>query len=91
MPQTSPRVRSRAIITDRLGLHLRPATRLVVLARTFRSDIRVIAKGTTADARSLLVLDMPAHGPEAEEAITALTGLILAGFDGLVDRAVAAA
>ena len=74
----------------------------MVLAKSFRSDIRVIAKGTTADAKSLLdlvilaaecgtTLDIVAHGPDAEEAVAALTGLLGAGLDGSVGRAAAAA
>ena len=48
------RDRRQFVIIDPLGLHLRPAAKLVVLAKSFRSDIRVIAKGTTADAKSSL-------------------------------------
>jgi phosphotransferase system HPr (HPr) family protein len=80
---------------------MRPATRLVVLARSFRSDIRVIAKGTMVNAKSLLellvlaigcgtMLDIVAHGPDAEEAVAALAHLIDAGFDRPRGRAAAA-
>jgi phosphocarrier protein HPr len=91
-----------AVITDPLGLHLRTAARLVVLARSFRSDIRIIARGATADAKSLLdlvvlaagcgtTLDIVAHGPDAEQAVAALAALIGDGFDGSVGRGAAAA
>ncbi len=91
-----------AVILDPLGLHLRSAARLVVLARSFRSDIRILAKGITADAKSLLdlvtlaagcgtPLDIVAHGPDAEEAVAALTELIGAGPNASVGRGVAAA
>jgi phosphotransferase system HPr (HPr) family protein len=90
------------IILDPLGLHLRPAAELAALARSFRSDIRIIAKGATADAKSLLglvtlaagcgtTLDIVAHGPDAEAAIAALTGFFVAGLEGCMSRAVAAA
>ncbi len=91
-----------AVITDPLGLHLRSAAKLVVLARSFRSDIRIVAKGVTADAKSLLdlvtlaagcgtTLDIVAHGPDAEEAGATLTGFFAAGLDGSMSRGVAAA
>ncbi len=87
MTETTPRIRSQAVITDRLGLHLRPASQLVGLARTFRSDIRILCKGATADAKSLLELlvlaigcgttvELVAHGPDAEQAVFALIDLI---------------
>jgi phosphocarrier protein HPr len=101
---TEPRLTDhrQAVITDPLGLHLRPAAKLVALARSFRSDIRIIARGTTADAKSLLglvtlaagcgtTLDIIAHGPDAERAVAALTRFFVAGLDGPVGRAVAAA
>jgi phosphotransferase system HPr (HPr) family protein len=89
------------VILDPLGLHLRPAARLAALARSFRSDIRIIAKGSTADAKSLLdlvalaagcgtTLDIVAHGPDAEGAVVALKEFFV-GHDGSVSRAVAAA
>jgi phosphocarrier protein HPr len=102
MTETSFTSRCQVVIIDPLGLHLRPAAKLVVLAKSFRSDIRIIAKGHTADVRSILdlvtlaaecgtTLDIVAHGPDAEEAVAALAGLIVAGFDGTVGRGVAAA
>jgi phosphotransferase system HPr (HPr) family protein len=101
MPETTLGIRSQVVIIDPLGLHLRPAAKVVVLAKSFLSDIRVIAKGTTADAKSLLelvvlaiecgtTLDIVAHGPDAEEAVAALTNLVIAGLDGPVGRAAAA-
>jgi phosphotransferase system HPr (HPr) family protein len=101
---TEPRLTDhrQVVIIDPVGLHLRPAAKLAALARSFRSDIRIIAKGTTADATSLLglvtlaagcgtTLDIVAHSPDAEAAVTALTGFFGAGLEGSVSRAVAAA
>jgi phosphocarrier protein HPr len=101
MTETSLRNRRQAVIIDHLGLHLRPAAKLVILANTFQSDIRVVCKGNTANAKSILdlvtlgaecgtMLDIVAHGPDAEEAVNALTDLIGAGLDGFVERTVAA-
>jgi phosphocarrier protein HPr len=102
MTETSLGSRREVVILDPLGLHLRPAARLVVLAKSFRSDIRIVAKGRTADVRSILelatlaaecgtTLDIEAHGPDAEEAVAALAGLLVAGLDGTAVRGAAAA
>jgi phosphocarrier protein HPr len=101
MTETSLRSYRQVIILDPLGLHLRPAAKLVNLANTFRSEIRVVCKGNTANAKSILdlvtlaaecgtKLDIVAHGPDAEEAVTTLTDLLGTGLDGLVERTVAA-
>ena len=102
MTETPLRDRRQAVIVDPLGLHLRPAAKLVSLAQSFRSEIRVICKGTTANGKSLLdlaslaaecgtTLEIVAHGPDAEEAVAALTDLISAGHNGSVNPGVAAA
>jgi phosphocarrier protein HPr len=102
MPDTLLRIRSQAVIIDPLGLHLRPAAKLVALARSFRSEIRVISKGTMVNGKSVLelvtlavgcgtTLEITAHGPDAEEAVAALSGLIVAGLDTPIGRGVAAA
>jgi phosphocarrier protein HPr len=102
MTETFLGSRRAVVILDPRGLHLRPAARLVVLAKAFRSDIRIVAKGRTADVRSILdlvtlaaecgtTLDIEAQGPDAEEAVAALAGLLVAGLDGSVVRGAAAA
>jgi phosphotransferase system HPr (HPr) family protein len=102
MTETSPRLSRAVVLVDPLGLHLRAAAKLVVLSKSFRSEIRVICRGAVADARSILDLatlgagrgtrlEIVAQGPDAEQAIEALTGLIVAGLDAPADRAVAAA
>jgi phosphotransferase system HPr (HPr) family protein len=89
-------------ITDPLGLHLRPAAKLAILAKSFRSDIRVLCQGATADAKSLLdlvvlaagcgsTLDLVAHGPDAEQAVAALSRLLRGGLGGAVTQGAAAA
>jgi phosphocarrier protein HPr len=102
MTDTPVRDCCQAVIIDPLGLHLRPAARLVSLAKSFRSEIRVLCKGTMANGKSILdlvtlaaecgtTLDIVAQGPDAEEAVAALSGLIVAGLDGSAGRGVAAA
>jgi phosphotransferase system HPr (HPr) family protein len=101
MTETTLRSRRPAVIIDPLGLHLRPAAKLVVLAKSFRSEIRVVCKGTIANAKSIIdlaalaaecgtTLEFVAHGPDAEEAVAALIDLIGAGLDGSVSRTAAA-
>lgn len=102
MTETSTRIRRQAVIIDPLGLHLRPAAKVVVLAKSFRSDIRVVHNGAMADGKSLLDLlilaieggakvDLIAHGPDAAEAVDALVDLIETGLEAPSQRAAAAA
>lgn len=73
------------------GLHMRPATKFVTLAKDFRSDIRVEHQGAWVDGKSLLemaclaaecgsTIGLEARGPDAEEALDALAELVAAGF-----------
>jgi phosphocarrier protein len=82
----------RVQIVNAYGLHVRPATKFVKLAQSFRSEIRVDHQGTQVNGKSLLdmtglaagcgtVLDLEAEGPDAEEALAALADLVAAGFD----------
>ncbi len=92
MVEAHPTPRRQAVIVDPLGLHMRCAARFVAVAQSFRSDVRVAAKGNTANGKSLLdlailaaecgtPLDIEARGPDAEEAVSALADLIAAGLD----------
>jgi phosphotransferase system HPr (HPr) family protein len=101
MTEISLGIRSQVVIIDQLGLHLRQAAKLAVLAKSFRSDILVVCGGKTANAKSILdlatlaaecgtTLDIVAHGPDAEDAVTALTDLFSIGLDGFARASVAA-
>jgi phosphotransferase system HPr (HPr) family protein len=101
MIETPLRDHRQVIIIDPVGLHLRHAAKLVTLAKSFTSDIGVVCRGNTANAKSILdlvtlvaecgtALEIVAHGPDAEEAVTALAGMIGAGLDCSVSRTVAA-
>ena len=94
-PIGSAPARRRVVIVDAPGLHMRPAGKFVTLAKTFRSDIVVICRGSMTDGKSILdlatlaaecgtALDIEAHGPDAEDAVAALADLILAGLDEVV-------
>ena len=86
-------------VRNAIGLHARPAARFVETARRFDADVRVAKAGggPAVSARSLTnlvalgarfreTLTVSAAGPQAREAIDALTQLALEGFgDGVAD------
>jgi len=74
-------------ITNKLGLHARPAAQFVKLARSFRSEIWLVKEGKRFSASSLIDvlrgnLDcgakamLEAHGVDADEALEGLQKLI---------------
>jgi phosphoenolpyruvate-protein phosphotransferase len=87
------------------GLHARPATRFVKLAKGFDSDIELVRDGKTANAKSSVKLmllavkedqevTVRANGADAAEAIDALIGYLenpRAGLDEDGDASAAAA
>ena len=86
-----PTLIRQAEILNALGLHLRLADRFVRLARDFQAEIRVSCGDRRVDGKSILdlvtlaaecgtQLELEAVGPDAEEALAALAGLIEAGF-----------
>lgn len=69
------------------GLHMRPAMQFVDLANSFHSDISVSHQDIHADAKSIMQMTMlaatcgtrlkiTAAGPDADQAIQALRGLV---------------
>lgn len=80
-------VRREVRISNKLGLHARPAAHFVKRARTFRSEIWLVTRGARYSASSLIDvlranLDcgttgiVEAHGPDAEEAVEELQKLL---------------
>jgi phosphotransferase system HPr (HPr) family protein len=80
------------VITNRVGLHARPARLLVQAAAKFQSRIQLQKDGKTANARSFInilklgaaagdALHIQAEGEDAETAIQTLTELIQRKFD----------
>ena len=78
-------------IRNRLGLHARAAAKLVHLANTFASEIRLVKDGVEVNCKSImgvLMLAAPresrvtvrAEGPDADAAIEAIGALIDAKF-----------
>ncbi len=75
-------------ITSEYGIHARPATRLVNLAMSFQSDIKLDAMGKTVNLKSIMGLmslgiykgeevRVTADGLDAEEALSALSNFII--------------
>jgi phosphocarrier protein HPr len=80
-----------SIVNER-GLHARASAKFVKLAAGFDAEITVSRDGQTVDARSIMGLmmlaagigstvEIAAEGPEAEEALGALSELIANRFD----------
>ncbi|MFN3879467.1 MAG: HPr family phosphocarrier protein [Brevundimonas sp.] len=79
-------------ICNTRGLHARASAKFVKLASSFESEIHVTRDGVTVDARSIMGLlmlgagigcsiDVSAEGPDADEAMEALTDLVARKFD----------
>ncbi len=79
-------------ISNRLGLHARPAMAFVDAANTFQSDIRVVKGEQEVDGKSIMQMMMlaatkgtelkiVATGEDAESAVTALVALVESKFD----------
>ncbi len=87
-----PVVEASLVITNKVGLHLRPAGLLVQTAARFQSKIVVLFAGKTANAKSIMgviklgismgdTIVVQAEGEDAEQAIAALTELVQRNFD----------
>ncbi len=81
-----------ALIQNRRGLHARAAAKFVKLAGQFDAQVMVSKKGMEVSGLSIMglmmlaagpgcTIDLRAEGPQAEEALGALTDLINSKFD----------
>ncbi|MGN7098120.1 HPr family phosphocarrier protein [Brevundimonas diminuta] len=79
-------------ICNQRGLHARASAKFVKLASEFESEIQVTRDGVTVDARSIMGLlmlgagigcgvEVKAEGPDAAQAVAALTDLVARRFD----------
>jgi phosphocarrier protein len=79
-------------LTNREGLHARPAMKLVEIASRFASDILIRHEGKEVNAKSIMmvltlgvsqgaVLEIVVSGEDAEDAMSALEKLITGKFD----------
>ncbi len=85
-------VETNVTITNRVGLHARPARLLVQTAAQYQSQIQLQRGDKTANAKSIVgvlklgavmgeMLVLRAEGEDAEKALDALTNLALRNFD----------
>jgi phosphocarrier protein HPr len=91
MTNDAPVARRQVEILNGWGLHMRPADKFVRIANGFASEVKVRVRGNEFSGKSILalaglgadkgtVLEIEAHGPDAEAAVVALAGLVLARF-----------
>ena len=84
-------VRVKAAIVNQRGLHARASAKFVETASKFRSEITVVKDDNSVSGRSIMglmmlaaakgtMVELIASGPDAREAIAALTSLIAARF-----------
>jgi phosphocarrier protein len=82
-----PIARRRVEVSHPEGFHLRTAHQFVCLAQRYAAEIRVRCHWAEAHGRSILelmglaagfgmVVELEAHGPDAEEAVMALADLL---------------
>ena len=78
-------------VTNKSGIHARPASLFVQTAAKFKSKVTVTAKGKTVDAKSILMIMsmglvkdteivIKAEGEDASTAVKALVELVQAKF-----------
>lgn len=81
-------------IVNPQGLHMRPAYLFAEMAAKFQSKIEVVKEHLRIDGKSVLsvltlgaaqgaTIDVEATGPDAQDALTALTDLVSHGFSTL--------
>ena len=79
-------------ISNKLGIHARPAAQFVKMASQFDSEIRVVKDGEEVDGKSIMglmmlaaghgsILTVNAEGADAEEALNALEALVIRNFE----------
>ncbi len=84
-------LRVKAAIVNQRGLHARASAKFVETASKFRSEITVVKDDNSVSGRSIMglmmlaaakgtIVELIANGPDAREAIAALTSLIAARF-----------
>jgi len=87
-----PVVETSLVITNKVGLHARPASLLVQTAAQFQSKIKVQLGERAVNAKSILnvmtlgatvgsTIVVRAEGEDAEQAVVALTDLVRRNFD----------
>jgi phosphocarrier protein HPr len=84
---------AKVIVRHEAGLHARPASQFVKLAKQFSSNVTVSSSGKTVSAKSLVLIltlgvqpnteiEVTAEGVDEQEAVVALVGLVERHFVG---------
>lgn len=79
-------------ITNKLGIHARPAAQMVKTANTFDAEITIEKDGEEVDGKSIMglmmlaaghgsILRITTEGPQAEDALKAIIDLIGRDFE----------
>ncbi len=79
------------LVVNPLGMHLRPAQRLVQTVLGFQCDVHIIRAGHRVNAKSIMglltlaaargtTLEVVCEGADAEEAMNAVRDLVESGF-----------
>ena len=87
-----PAYSKQLILTNKLGMHARPAAMFVKAAARFKSDIFVEKDGEEVNGKSIMglmmlaagcgsTLKVTAQGPDAEKAVEEIERIILRKFD----------
>ncbi|GAC1472871.1 MAG: hypothetical protein PVSMB5_23200 [Ktedonobacteraceae bacterium] len=82
---------AKVVVRHEAGLHARPASQFVKLAKQFDSDIKLTNNGKTVSAKSMVLImtlavqpnteiELTANGTDEQEAITALVKLVESDF-----------
>lgn len=86
------RASTRVMVSNRLGLHARPAMTFAETANRFKSSVRVAKEGESVDGKSIMQLlmlaathgaelEITAEGADADDAVQALKALVETGFE----------
>ncbi|HQE82912.1 MAG TPA: HPr family phosphocarrier protein [Candidatus Hydrogenedentes bacterium] len=86
-----PDLTEQMVIVNSMGLHARPAAKLVQTVLQYESDVQINVNGQRVNAKSIMGLltlaaaqgtqmIVTAQGPDAEQAINAVRQLVASGF-----------
>jgi phosphocarrier protein len=86
-----PELREEMVISNTLGMHLRPAQRLVQTVLRFQCEVHIIKDGHRVNAKSIMGLltlaaaqgtrlEVVCDGEDAQEALEAVRSVIDSGF-----------
>lgn len=87
-----PEATGEVVVVNSLGMHARPAAKLVQATTSFQSDIYITFKGNRINAKSIMGLltlgaargsrmTVSCSGPDAEQAFAAVAEIFASGFN----------